>query len=76
MQKKIGIIGFGEMGKRHAHKFREATCGMIEVAGVVELSEAMYQNGCEWNNLKVPRFDNPAAMFEHVRLDGVIISSP
>jgi len=42
MQKKIGIIGFGEMGKRHAHEFREATCGMIEVAGVVELSAAMY----------------------------------
>ena len=76
MQKRIGIIGFGEMGKRHAHEFREATCGMIEVAGVVEASDIKYQMGCEWNKLAVPRFESPAAMFEHCRLDGVIISSP
>ncbi len=79
MKKKIGIIGFGGIGKRHAHEFREATCGMIEVAGVVELSEDMYKKGCEWNNLtsqQLPRFDNPAAMFKQLKLDGVIISSP
>ena len=28
MKKRIGIIGFGEMGKRHALEFYEATMGI------------------------------------------------
>ena len=31
MKKRIGIIGFGEMGKRHGLEFREATSGGIEI---------------------------------------------
>ena len=56
MTKKIGIIGFGEMGKRHGLEFREATKGNIEICGVVEPDDMMYQRGCEWNgNPDIPR---------------------
>jgi hypothetical protein len=41
MKKKIGIVGFGEMGKRHGREFQEATFGQIEIAGVVESNDDM-----------------------------------
>ena len=77
MTKKIGIIGFGEMGKRHGLEFREATKGNIEICGVVEPDDVMYQRGCEWNDLPdIPRFDTVADLLKHACPDGVIISSP
>ena len=45
MKKRVGIIGFGEMGKRHGLEFREATSGGIEIAGVVEPDDLLYQRG-------------------------------
>lgn len=76
LQKRIGIVGFGEMGKRHGHEFREATKGMIEIAGVVEPSDVMYSEGCQWNQLEIPRFASVAEMLSQVNLDGAIIASP
>ena len=35
-EKKIGIIGFGEMGKRHGLEFWESSKGRIEISGVIE----------------------------------------
>ena len=76
MEKRIGIIGFGEMGKRHALEFREATCGMISVAGVVEPDDLKYQQGCEWNQFQVPRFKTIAELLEQAKPDGILIASP
>ncbi len=76
MKKKIGIVGFGEMGKRHGLEFREATQGLIEIAGVVEPSDEMYRRGCEWNHIEVPRYGNIREMLRGGQLDGVLITSP
>lgn len=76
MKKKIGIIGFGEMGKRHGLEFREATHGLIEIAGVVEPSDEMYRRGCEWNGISVPRFRSVPALLESCEMDGALITSP
>jgi len=76
MKKRIGIAGFGEMGKRHGLEFREATQGLIELAGVVEPNDAMYERGCEWNDMRVPRFDSVGEMLDKTDLDGALIASP
>ena len=77
MSKRIGIIGFGEMGKRHALEFREATCGMIAVAGVVEPDDLKYRQGCEWNHLEeIPRYRSIGELLEREKPDGVLITSP
>lgn len=77
MKKKIGIVGFGEMGKRHALEFREATRGKIEIAGVVEPDDKMYRRGCEWNNTeKIPRFETIPELLRQAAPDGLIIASP
>ncbi len=77
MKKRIGIIGFGEMGKRHGLEFREATSGGIEIAGVVEPDDLMYQRGCEWNGIgTIPRFSTVKELLQKAAPDGVIIASP
>lgn len=76
MKKQIGIVGFGQMGKRHGLEFREATQGLIEIAGVVEPRDEMYRKGCEWNQLSIPRFRTVAEMLATCRLDGALIAAP
>jgi predicted dehydrogenase len=76
MEKRIGIVGFGEMGKRHAQEFREATCGKITVAGVVEPDDLKYREGCEWNQFNVPRYNNIAELLAKEDPDGLLIVSP
>ncbi len=76
MKKRIGIVGFGEMGKRHGLEFRHATQGLIEIAGVIEPNDTMYREGCEWNKLEITRFASTGEMLEKGKLDGAIISSP
>ncbi len=77
MKKRIGIIGFGEMGKRHGLEFRDATCGAIEIAGVVEPDDLMYRRGCEWNEREeIPRFQTVRELLAQAKPDGVIIASP
>ena len=76
MNKKLGIIGFGEMGKRHAREFREATCGKIDIAGVVEPNDAKYQAGCEWNQTIFPRFRSVDELLKETSPDGIAIASP
>ena len=76
MKKRIGIIGFGEMGKRHGLEFREATQGLIELAGVVEPDDAMYRRGCEWNNMQPPRYASVGELLAKASLDGALITSP
>jgi predicted dehydrogenase len=76
MKKNIGIIGFGEMGKRHAGEFYESTNGFIHTKAVVEPSEKKYEEGCEWINYRPERYSSVKEMLANENLDGVIISSP
>jgi len=77
MKKKLGIIGFGEMGKRHGLEFRESSKGEIEISGVVEPDDNMYRRGCEWNHLdNIPRYSTIPELLEKGKPDGIIISSP
>lgn len=70
MKKRIGIIGFGEMGKRHALEFYEATMGAVTVAGVVEPNDEMYENGCAWNKCDIPRYNTVAELLEKDQTGG------
>lgn len=74
--KKIGIVGFGEMGKRHSKDMEEFSNGRINVAAVVELSDEAFAVGCEWLGKKPMRFFSLEAMLAEVALDGIIISTP
>ena len=77
MKKRIGIIGFGEMGKRHGLEFYESSMGLIEICGVVEPNDNMYKNGCEWNRCEsIPRYNTIAELVKEAKPDGVLITSP
>jgi predicted dehydrogenase len=75
-QIKLGIIGFGEMGKRHGREFMETSQGTAKVQAVVETSDNKYKEGCEWCNCSPTRYTDPAAMLAAESLDGIIISTP
>ena len=72
----IGIIGFGEMGKRHALEYHDATDGKMNIAAVVEPEETRYNEGCEWYKRSPRRYSDVKSMLENEKLDGLIISSP
>jgi predicted dehydrogenase len=74
--KKVGIIGFGEMGKRSAKEFDEATGGLIEVAAVFDPNKSQYEEGCRWTNRRPRYYDSITGLIEHEKLDGIYIASP
>jgi len=74
--KKIGIIGFGEMGKRSAKEFEEATNHLIEVAAVVEPNKSQYEAGCHWIGHNPNYYDSISAMLGNEKLDGIYIATP
>jgi len=76
MTKKICIIGFGGMGKRHAKDLEEFSGGELEIAGVLEPSDESYNHGCEWMGKSPERFFSISEMLEKVQPDGAVISSP
>ncbi len=77
MKKRIGIIGFGEMGKRHGLEFWESSKGEISIAGVVDPDDDMYANGCDWNNRKdIPRYSSVDELLDKENPDGILIVSP
>lgn len=73
---KIGIIGFGEMGKRHALEYSEATLGKLDFTAVVEPEEKRYEEGCRWYGKTPRRYTEIEKMLAREDLDGLIISSP
>ena len=73
---KIGIIGFGEMGKRHALEYDHATYGKMNFVAVVEPEEKRYKEGCEWYGKKPMHYTNVKDMLANETLDALIIASP
>ncbi len=73
---KIGIIGFGEMGKRHALEYHEATQGKLIFTAVVEPEEKRYEEGCEWYGRKPRRYCSIRDMLDKETLHGLIIANP
>ena len=76
MEIKVGIIGFGEMGKRHAREYYDATNGKMNFIAVVEPEETRYQEGCEWYGRKPRRYTSVKEMLKNEALDALIIASP
>lgn len=74
--KKIGIVGFGEMGKRHGCDFIELSKGTVFIAAVVEVNDTKYEEGCQWTKCAPKRYHKASDMISAERLDGVIIASP
>ena len=72
----VGIIGFGEMGKRHALEYHHATQGKMNFAAVVEPEEARYNEGCQWYGKNPRRYTRVKDMLENEDLDALIIASP
>ena len=73
---KIGIIGFGEMGKRHALEYHHATHGKMNFIAVVEPEEGRYEEGCKWYGKRFRRYLGIKEMLDRETLDGLIIASP
>ncbi len=76
MRKEIGIIGFGEMGKRHAKDFHDHSNGAVKIAAVCEPEDKKYNDGIKWLGYKPEHFKSVAEMLEKRNFDGIIISSP
>ncbi len=76
MEKNICIIGFGEMGKRHAKDMHEHSNGKVKTVAVCEQDKQRYQQGCEWLGYVPERFTSVAEMLDKVKPDGAIIASP
>ncbi len=73
---KVVIIGFGEMGKRSAKEFDEATNGLIEVTAVFDPNKAQYEEGCRWTNRRPRYYDSITGLIENEEFDGIYIASP
>jgi predicted dehydrogenase len=76
INKKICIIGFGEMGKRHARDMHEHSNGKVKIAAVYEPDEQNYQEGAKWLGYIPERFTSITEMLDKINPDGVIIASP
>ena len=76
MTKNICIIGFGEMGKRHAKDMHEYSKGKVKIVAVCEPDDKKYQEGCEWLCYSPERFTSVQEMLDTVQADGAIIASP
>ncbi|OGV35388.1 MAG: hypothetical protein A2020_06550 [Lentisphaerae bacterium GWF2_45_14] len=74
--KKIAVIGFGEMGKRHARDMEEHSRCELEIGGVYEPDDAKYRLGCEWLGKEARRFASPEQLLSELDPDGIIIASP
>ena len=72
----VGIIGFGEMGKRHALEYHNATRGKMKFPAVVEPEEGRYEEGCKWYGHRPRRYTSIGKMLETESLDALIIASP
>lgn len=72
----IGIIGFGEMGKRHGREFMESSQGLVKVQAVVEIDDRKYEEGCQWCACRPTRYKHVGELLQTGGLDGVIISTP
>lgn len=73
---QIGIVGFGEMGKRHGREFVESSQGMVNVKAVVEIDDKKYEDGCKWCSCRPARYTKVEEFIRKEKLDGVIISTP
>lgn len=73
---KIGVIGFGEMGKRHALEYSQATHGQLEFTAAVEPENRRYEEGCAWTGRRPHRYMTVPEMLSAEKLDGLIIASP
>ena len=73
---RLGIIGFGEMGKRIGKDLVECADGGIEIAGVVEPEDESYEDGCSWIASRPARFDSVQEMLDAITPHGVAVASP
>ncbi len=76
MKKEIAIIGFGEMGKRHAKDMHDHSKGEVRIVAVCELDDKKYQEGVEWLGYSPERFSSVLEILDNTCLDGAIIASP
>jgi predicted dehydrogenase len=76
LNKQIGIIGFGEMGKRHARDMHDHSNGKVQIAAVYEPEDERYKEGVEWLGYRPDRLGSIPEMLDKVSLDGVIIAGP
>ncbi len=74
--KRVGIVGFGEMGKRHGKDMEAWSKGLINISGVYEPDDLRYSQGCEWMGRRPDRFLSVEELLKKTSPDGVIISSP
>jgi predicted dehydrogenase len=76
MEKKICVIGFGEMGKRHAKDMHDHSNGKVRIAAVYEPDDERYREGVEWLGYSPEHFTSIPEMLDKVNPDGAIISGP
>ena len=73
--KRIGIVGFGIMGRHLGRELQLATGGLAKVVAVFEPSNEKFRESCQFIGYEPLRCDTVADMLQH-GLDGIAIASP
>ena len=74
-EKRIGIVGFGVMGKHLGRELRVATADLAKVIAVVEPNDEKFGEGCKFLGYEPLRCNGISQILEN-NLDGIVISSP
>ena len=74
-EKRIGIVGFGSMGKHVGRELQVATAGLARVVAVVEPNDEKFAEGCRFLGYEPLRSDSVSRIIKN-NLDGIIIASP
>lgn len=68
---RLGILGTGSMGSHHAGTLLDGKVRGLELAALCDVNVARFTRAPE-----IPRFTDPAALFESGRVDAVLIATP
>ncbi len=73
---KIGLVGFGNMGREHARSLMGNKVNNAELAAVCDIEPERLEKAKEMFGEKIKVFDNAEAMYESNEVNAAVIATP